>query len=178
MGGSYTRGNQTPAAEFNIAVDPEAAAIVFEAGWPLTMVGLDLTHQAQATQAVTDRIAALDTPVSQMVVDLLTFFRNTNKEESGFDAPPVHDPCAVARVVRPDLVSCVDAFVAIETTGRWTSGMTVTDFRGMLHHAPNAQVATTLDFDGFWDLMLDALTRIGNIATVHARGARAFGRRR
>jgi purine nucleosidase len=162
MGGSYTRGNQTPAAEFNIAVDPEAAAMVFEAGWPLTMVGLDLTHQALATQVVSDRIAALGTPVSQMVVDLLTFFRNTNKEESGFDAPPVHDPCAVARVIRPDLVRCVDAFVAIETKGQWTSGMTVTDFRGTFHHRPNAQVATTLDVAGFWDLMLDALKRIGN----------------
>ena len=162
MGGAYTRGNQTPAAEFNIAVDPEAAAMVFEAGWPLTMVGLDLTHQALATQAVSDRIAALGTPVSQMVVDLLTFYRNTNKEESGFDAPPVHDPCAVARVIRPDVVRCVDAFVAIETKGQWTSGMTVTDFRGTLRQPPNAQVATTLDCDGFWDLMLDALKRIGS----------------
>jgi purine nucleosidase len=186
MGGAYTRGNHSPAAEFNIAVDPEAAAVVFRAGWPLTMVGLDLTHQALATQAVSDRIAALGTPVSHMVVDLLTFYRKTTKEAAGFDTPPdlraptfgprpsgprwakvgqggpVHDPCAVARVIRPDLVRCVDAFVAIETKGEWSSGMTVTDFRGTLHHPPNALVATTLDFDGFWDLMLDALKRIGN----------------
>ena len=158
MGGAYTRGNATPAAEFNIYVDPEAAAIVFTAGWPLTMVGLDLTHQALATPAVLERIAGLNTPVARIAVELLEFFRETYHRNAGFDSPPVHDPCAVARVIDPQVMHCVDAFVAIETQGEFTSGMTVTDFAS---GPTNAQVATTLDVNKFWNLMIDAIARIG-----------------
>jgi purine nucleosidase len=157
MGGAYTRGNWNPAAEFNMLADPEAAAIVFEAGWPLTMVGLDLTHQARATQPVMDEIAAIGTPLSATVVEMMKFFGETYRLTRGFDAPPVHDPCAVARVARPGLLTVRDAFVAVETQGRWTSGMTVTDFDQRLGHETNAEVATHLDADGFWTLMLDAL---------------------
>jgi purine nucleosidase len=160
MGGAYTRGNTTPAAEFNIAVDPEAAAIVFAAGWPLTMVGLDLTHQALATPAVLQRIAALGTPVAKIAVELMEFFRETYRRQAGFDSPPVHDPCAVARVIDPQVMQCVDGFVAIETRGEFTAGMTVTDFSGRLGR-PNVQVATQLDVDAFWNLMVDAIERIG-----------------
>ena len=160
MGGAYTRGNTTPAAEFNIYADPEAAAIVFTAGWPLTMVGLDLTHQALATTAVLKRLAALGTPISKIAVQLMEFFREAYRRNAGFDSPPVHDPCAVARVIDPSVMQCVDAFVAIETQGQLTSGMTVTDFSGRLGQK-NAQVATTLDVDRFWDLMVDAVGRIG-----------------
>jgi purine nucleosidase len=157
MGGAYTRGNWNPAAEFNMLADPEAAAIVFEAGWPLTMVGLDLTHQARATQPVMDEIAAIGTPLSATVVEMMKFFGETYRLNRGFDAPPVHDPCAVARVARPELITVRDAFVAVETRGQWTSGMTVTDFDRRLGHEANAEVATHLDADGFWTLMLDAL---------------------
>src|ERR1700736_3368753 len=160
MGGAYTRGNTTPAAEFNIYVDPEAAAIVFNAGWPLTMVGLDLTHQALATPAVLQRIAALGTPISKISLKLMEFFRETYRRNAGFDSPPVHDPCAVARVIDPSVMTCVDAYVAVETRGEFTSGMTVTDFNGRLG-PPNAQVATKLDVDRFWNLMVDAIERIG-----------------
>src|SRR5205807_575987 len=160
MRGAYTRGNTTPAAEFNIAADPDAAAIVFTAGWPLTMVGLDLTHQALATPAVLERIAAVGTPVSGLAVQLMEFFRQTYRRNSGFDSPPVHDPCAVARVIDPNVMQCVNAFVAIETRGEYSSGMTVTDFSSRLGPT-NAQVATTLDIHKFWDLMVDAIERIG-----------------
>ena len=158
MGGAYTRGNTTPAAEFNIYVDPEAAAIVFRTPWPLTMVGLDLTHQALATPDVLQRIAALGTPVARIAGELMEFFRETYRRNAGFESPPVHDPCAVARVIDPDVVRCVDAFVAIETRGEFTSGMTVTDFAS---GPTNAQVATKLDVDRFWNLMIDAIARIG-----------------
>jgi inosine-uridine nucleoside N-ribohydrolase len=161
MGGAYSRGNTTPAAEFNILADPEAAAIVFEAGWPLTMVGLELTHQARATQPVIDDIAAIGTPLAATVVELMTFFGGTYRATQGIDGPPVHDPCAVARVARPELLTVADAFVAVETRGQWTSGMTVTDFRLQLGHEANAEVAMALDADGFWTLMLDALRALG-----------------
>lgn len=160
MGGAFTRGNTTPAAEFNIAVDPEAAAIVFGAGWPLTMVGLDLTHQALATTAVLQRIAALGTPVARIAVELMEFFRETYRRNAGFDSPPVHDPCAVARVIDPSVMEAVEAFVAIETRGEFSSGMTVTDFSGRLGR-PNVKVATRLNVGRFWDLMVAAIERIG-----------------
>ena len=80
---------------------------------------------------------------------------------STFEAPPVHDACCIARIVRPELVKCVEAFVVVETAGTWSTGMTVTDFDNDLRRDPNALVATELDFDGFWDLMLGALERIG-----------------
>jgi inosine-uridine nucleoside N-ribohydrolase len=164
MGGAYTRGNRTPAAEFNIAADPEAAALVFGAGWPVTMIGLDLTHQAVATAEVTERIRALDSDVSRMVSALLDFYGATYRRSgvaAGTAGPPVHDPCAVARVARPGLIAVRDAFVTVETKGEWTSGMTVTDFHGALGRPVNAQVATTLDADGFWDLVVGALASFG-----------------
>jgi purine nucleosidase len=164
MGGAYTRGNRTPAAEFNIFADPEAAAAVFSAGWPLTMIGLDLTHQAIATSQVIDRIRALDTDVSRMVTGLLDFYGASYRRSgvAGLDGgPPVHDPCAVAMVAQPGLITVEDAFVAVETKGEWTAGMTVTDFRGSLGHPPNAKVATTLDTEGFWDLVISALQAVG-----------------
>jgi purine nucleosidase len=161
MGGAQTRGNSTPAAEFNIFVDPEAAAIVFEAGWPLTMIGLDLTHQALATPEIVERIGSLGTPVAVIAAELMRFFASTYKATSGFDSPPVHDPCAVARLIDPSLVECVETYVAVETHGTTTSGMTSVDFDNRFRREPNALVATKLDFDGFWDLMVDALARIG-----------------
>ena len=160
MGGAYTRGNVTPAAEFNIAVDPEAAAIVFAAGWPLTMVGLDLTHQALATAEVRARIAAIGTPPARAIGDLLEFFRVAYLADQGMPAPPVHDPCAVARVIDPSVMTVEEAVVTVETQGRFTSGMTVTNFRG---RPANALVATTLDVPRFWDLVVDALTAIGPV---------------
>ncbi|HEX5405813.1 MAG TPA: nucleoside hydrolase [Pseudonocardiaceae bacterium] len=161
MGGAYTRGNMTPAAEFNIGVDPEAAAIVFDAGWPVTMVGLDLTHQALATPDVVARIDAVGTPLAATLRDLVRFFRDAYSSDQGMSAPPVHDPCAVARVIAPDIMAVREAFVAVETQGRWTSGMTVTDFGNAYGQPPNTFVATTLDVPRFWDLVVDAITRIG-----------------
>jgi len=158
MGGAHTRGNATPAAEFNIFVDPEAAAAVFEAEWRVTMVGLDLTHQARATPEVMERIGAIGSPLAGIVTELLNFYGG---RYSMADGPPVHDPCAVARVIEADVVGCRDAFVAVETQGRWTSGMTVVDFAGRLGRSPNASVATTLDVPRFWDLVLGAVTRLG-----------------
>jgi purine nucleosidase len=156
MGGSCTRGNITPAAEFNIAVDPEAAAAVFAGEWPVTMVGLDLTHQALTTVDVLARIASIDTPVTRALVELLTFYRQSYRADQRMTDPPMHDPCAVARVIAPEVMAVREAFVAVETQGRWTTGMTVTDFG----RSPNTLVATTLDVPRFWDLVIAALNAI------------------
>jgi inosine-uridine nucleoside N-ribohydrolase len=171
MGGAYTRGNVTPAAEFNILADPEAAAIVFSAGWPVTMVGLDLTHQAGAPQQVLDTFRAMGTPVGVMAADLLEFYRGSYHRDGRAGDPPVHDPCAVARVARPGLIAVREAFVTVETKGEWTAGMTVTDFDGRFGHPPNAKVATTLDAAGFWDLMIGAVAALGEGSAQGASAA-------
>jgi inosine-uridine nucleoside N-ribohydrolase len=161
MGGSMGAGNVTPFAEFNIWVDPEAADVVFTSGVAVTLCGLDVTHQALATPAVLERLAALGTPLAATVVDLLGFFRDRYRDIWGLDSPPVHDPVAVARVVDPTIVRCQDAYVAIELHGTHTRGATVCDRYGVVGHAPNAQVATALDAPRFWDLVIDAVARCG-----------------
>jgi purine nucleosidase/pyrimidine-specific ribonucleoside hydrolase len=157
MGGSTDRGNTRPYAEFNALVDPEAAEIVFASGVPLTMVGLNLTHQAQATPAVVDRLRAIGNPAAEAAIGWLGFFADTYRTIYGFAGPPVHDPCALALVIDSTLVRCVDAFVAIETAGRWTRGATVVDLHGRLERAPNARVAMELDVPRFWDLVVGAI---------------------
>jgi inosine-uridine nucleoside N-ribohydrolase len=160
MGGSTERGNTRPYAEFNAMVDPEAAQIVFESGKPLTMVGLNLTHQAQATDDVVTRFRALGTPAGEAVVGWLSFFADTYRQVYGFGGPPVHDPCALALVIDPTLVRCDELFVAIETEGRWTRGATVVDVHGRFGQPPNARVAMELDVARFWDLVIDAVAAL------------------
>jgi purine nucleosidase len=161
MGGSMSAGNVTPFAEFNIWVDPEAADVVFTSGVPVTLCGLDVTHQALATPEVLDRIGSLGTPVATTVVDLLGFFRDRYREIWGLDSPPVHDPVAVARVIDQTVVEVEDAHVAIELTGTHTRGSTVCDRHGVLGRAPNAKVATALDAPRFWELVIGAVERCG-----------------
>lgn len=160
MGGGYHTGNRTAVSEFNISIDPEAAHIVFNEDWPLLMVGLDLTHQALATPEIFDRIAALDTVTSRFVVDLLDYFAGTYKQISGFDAPPVHDPCAVAYVIDPTVMTTQRVPVDIELTGTLTTGMTVADFRSPPPADCTTSVAVTLDHEKFWNLVIDALQRV------------------
>ena len=161
MGGSTGAGNVTPFAEFNIWVDPEAADVVLSSGVPVTLCGLDVTHQALATPAVLDRLRAQATPLATTVVDLLGFFRDRYRDIWGLDSPPVHDPVAVARVIDPTLVRCEDAHVAIELQGAHTRGATVCDRHGVLGRPPNAKVATGLDVPRFWDLVVEAVERCG-----------------
>ncbi|TAM71879.1 MAG: nucleoside hydrolase [Microbacteriaceae bacterium] len=161
MGGGYATGNWSATAEFNIIVDPEAAHIVFNERWPLTMVGLDLTHQALATPDVVARFSALGTPSSQLVVDLLAFFAKTYRDTQGFDSPPVHDVCAVAYVVDPSVMTVRRAPLDVELTGTLTLGMTVADFRSPTPADCRSQVAVDLDAPRFWDQVVDAVRRIG-----------------
>jgi purine nucleosidase len=163
MGGSLGAGNVEPLAEFNVFVDPEAADVVFSSGLPVTMCGLNVTHQALATDAVMDRLQALGTPLAETVVGLLGFFRDRYRDLWGLEAPPVHDPVAVARVIDPALVRCEDAHVAVELHGRHTRGATVCDRFGVRGLAPNAKVALELDAAGFWELVVGAVDRLGRL---------------
>jgi purine nucleosidase len=153
MGGSAGRGNMTPAAEFNIWADPEAAAIVFGAGWRVTMAGLDVTLQARATGPVQDRLRALGRLGGDLLLPGLGGYRSV-----AGDGQPVHDVCALALVAAPELFGCEPARVEVETAGRWTSGMTVTNFAAAAGDR-NALVAMSVDVTGFWDLVLDAYGR-------------------
>ena len=155
MGGAFTRGNSTPAAEFNIYADPEAARIVFDADWRVTMVGLDVTLQAQANQGVLDRFAKLGALADELIVPLATFWTDPNDQE--WDGQAVHDVCAVAYVARPDLFASRPARVDIETTGEFTTGMTVVDFNSAY---PNALVPVTLDVPGFWAYVESVYARV------------------
>jgi pyrimidine-specific ribonucleoside hydrolase len=157
MGGSTARGNTRPYAEFNALVDPEAAEIVFASGKPLTMVGLNLTHQAQATPEVIDRLRAVGNPAAEAAIGWLTFFADTYRTVYGMAGPPVHDACALALLIDPTVIRSVEAFVAIETEGHWTRGATVVDLHGRLERPPNAKVAMELDVPRFWDLVIGAI---------------------
>lgn len=163
MGGGYHVGNWSAVAEFNIKIDPEAAHIVFNEKWPLTMVGLDLTHQALATDEVANRIAAVGTKPAKFVGELLEFFGQTYKDAQGFDFPPVHDPCAVAYVIDPSVMTTRRVPLDVELTGTLTLGMTVADFRAPAPADCTTSVAVDLDHQKFWNLVVDALERIGEV---------------
>ena len=160
MGGGYHIGNVKPMAEFNIENDPEAAHIVFEEKWPIVMVGLDLTYQALATQTVKDKIAAIHTPASDFVTQVLTRFSENYKKSKGFDEPPVHDACAVAYVIDPGVIETRKAPVHVEYRGEYTSGMTVTDLRRKAPQDCHTAVEMKLDRERFWNLVIEA---VGNL---------------
>jgi purine nucleosidase len=164
MGGGYNTGNWTATAEFNILIDPEAAHIVFNEPWKLTMVGIDLSHQALATPDVVASIAAIDTAPARFVRELLEFFTETYRDSQGFEFPPVHDPCPVALVIDPSVMKVVRVPIDIELTGTLTLGMTVADFRSEAPESCNTFTATELDTAKFWRLIVDALERIGDPA--------------
>jgi inosine-uridine nucleoside N-ribohydrolase len=157
MGGAIGLGNWTPSAEFNIHADPEAAAIVLRAGVEVTLVPLEVTHRALATEAVLDRIAALGTPVAEMSVALMRYFADTYERVFGFPDPAVHDPCAVAAVIDPAIVETRHVNVQVDTTEGISAGRTACDLYGTTGLAPNADVGVDLAADAFWDLLITAI---------------------
>ncbi|MEV4382275.1 nucleoside hydrolase [Streptosporangium sp. NPDC049644] len=167
LGGSYTRGNFSPAAEFNIAADPEAAAIVFGAGWTVTMIGLDVSRAAMATEAVAARMAAMGRLGADLLIPCVRFYGMITAD----GGPAIHDACAVAHLIDPSLITLEPAVVDVETAGRFTSGMTVTDF-DLRGRAPNALVGTSLDVGRFWDLLLAVYARV---AESIERGGKRVG---
>jgi purine nucleosidase/pyrimidine-specific ribonucleoside hydrolase len=161
MGGSTERGNVTPYAEANCFVDPEAADQVLQSGIPFTMCGLNVTHQALVTEDVLKAFGQIGTPLAHICIEWMTFFASTYRRLWGFTAPPLHDPVAVARVIDPSIVGCVEANVVIETAGEWTAGATAVDLHHYTGRAPNARVAMELDRTAFWAKLVDAVKLIG-----------------
>ncbi|MFP4044655.1 MAG: nucleoside hydrolase [Rhodosalinus sp.] len=161
MGGAYFEvGNITPAAEFNIYVDPQAAEIVFKSGAPITVMPLDVTHKALVTTARNDAFRALGTPVGQAVAQMTDFFERFDREKYGSEGAPLHDPCVTAWLIRPELFSGRLVNVEIETGSELTMGMTVADWWGVTDRAPNATFMGDVDADGFFALLTERLARL------------------
>ena len=162
MGGSYQLGNMTPAAEFNILADPDAAHIVFSSGVKLVMMGLDLTRQASATKEVVEKIKSLNNKASKLFVDLMEFFAASQKNVFGWTAPPVHDPTTIAYIIDPECIEVKPMFCEIELWSERSYGRTLCDYFGILKKKPNVDVAVKLDFDRFWNLVYENLKLYNN----------------
>lgn len=156
MGGSAGRGNFTPNAEFNIAIDPEAAAQVFQSGLEIVMCGLDVTNRALLDPAYIAKLPTLN-QTGRMLHALFSHYRGGSMA-TGLR---MHDLCAIAWLVRPALFTLKPCFVAVETQGKWTAGTTVVDIDGKLGQAPNAQVALDIDVDGFRHWVAEVLAASG-----------------
>jgi len=159
MGGSIGLGNTTPAAEFNVYVDPEAAREVFESGLPIIMSGLDVTHQADAGSAEREALRSLGR-VGGVVAELMEFFAATYQRTFGFKTSPLHDPVAVAAVMEPSLLKTRPMRVDVECESELTRGETVCDFYGITGKPPNAEVGVELDREGFFELLYRVLGRL------------------
>jgi purine nucleosidase len=161
MGGAYFEvGNITPAAEFNIYVDPEAAEIVFRSGVPLVVMPLDVTHKALTSAARVEAFRRMGTPVGRMVAEWTDFFERFDKEKYGSEGAPLHDPCTIAWLLRPGLFSGRHINVEIETRGEYTQGMTVADWWRVSGRQPNALFMGGIDATGFYDLLTERLGRL------------------
>jgi purine nucleosidase len=159
MGGSIELGNVTPAAEFNIHVDPHAADIVFRSGVPLTMFGLDVTHKALVTDPHLRRIEALGTPVARAAAGLLDFYNRFDRERYSQPGGPLHDPCVIAWLLEPTLFRGRACPVEIVLEGP-SAGRTLVDWWSMHKHPANAMVMRDLDAERFFDLLIERLGRL------------------
>ncbi|TPW30133.1 nucleoside hydrolase [Martelella alba] len=161
MGGGYFEGgNITPAAEFNIYVDPEAADIVFSAGIPLVMMPLDVTHQLLCLKSRVDKIAAIGRPAATAMAEMLLFYERFDIEKYGSDGGPLHDPSVIAYLIKPELFSGRLCNVEIETQSELTLGATVVDWWKVTDRKPNATVIGKADADGFFALLTERLARL------------------
>ncbi|MFG6412547.1 nucleoside hydrolase [Roseateles sp. DC23W] len=159
-GGFFEGGNVTPAAEFNIYVDPQAAHEVFASGVPITVAPLDVTHEALTTAARIEAIRRLGNRAGPVVAAWMEFFERYDEQKYGQDGGPLHDPCVIAWLLRPDLFRARDCNVRIETQSELTRGMTVIDWWGVTGLPANAQVLRHVDADGFFALLTERLSRL------------------
>jgi len=159
-GGCFEGGNVTPAAEFNIYVDPHAAKTVFAAGVPITMFPLDVTHKALTTRKRVEQFRAMGTNVGTVTAELLDFFERFDEEKYGTDGGPLHDPNVIAWLLKPELYTGRHVNVEIETASELTMGMTVADWWGVTDRPKNAFFVRDLDAEGFYNLLVE---RIGTL---------------
>ena len=158
MGGAcFELGNATPAAEFNMHVDPHAAAIVFDSGIPITMIPLDLTHQLATTEPRLASLHALPNRCGAAIVALLAAFERNRRPIFGPRAKALHDPAVIGYLLRPELYEGREVNVAIETQSPLTVGMTVVDWWGVTGRPANARFMKTVDADGFYELLTQKL---------------------
>ena len=161
MGGAYFEvGNITPAAEFNIYVDPEAADIVFKSGVPLVVMPLDVTHKVLTTRARVEAFRGLNTEVGRVAAEWADFFERFDMEKYGSDGGPLHDPTVIAYLIKPDLFKGRHINVEIETQSELTLGMTVADWWGVTNRPANALFIGSVDADGFFNLLTERLARL------------------
>ena len=163
MGGAMREsGNRSPSAEFNIMVDPHAASLVFDCGRPVTALGLDVTHQVLSTPDRVSRIGALANPVADATVGMLSFFHRFDTKKYGSEGTPLHDPCTVAYLLKPDLFQGKMCNIAVETQSPLTVGHTAVDFWHVTDRPLNANWIYAVDADGFYELLNEHLARFGN----------------
>ncbi len=160
MGGAMREGgNFTPSAEFNMLVDPHAARVVFECGRPIVAFGLDVTHQVLATPARIKRIGALNNAAATATAGMLGYFNRHDTQKYQSEGAPLHDPCTVAYLLKPELFEVKNCHIAVETDSRLTRGHTAVDFWGVTGKESNAAWAHGVDAEGFFDLLTDYLDR-------------------
>ena len=161
MGGARKEaGNITPSAEFNIYVDPEAAKLVLQCGRPIVMMSLDVTHQVLTTQKRVDTIRNIDSSIGERIAALIEFYERYDEEKYHLDGAPLHDPCTVAYLLKPELFKFKNVNVEIETGGIFTRGTTVVDYWEVTDRIPNVQWAYEVDDEGFFDLLNQYLSKI------------------
>jgi purine nucleosidase len=159
MGGAITHGNVTPSAEFNLYVDPHAAKVVFSAGLPLTMMSLDVTHQAIATPERLAAIRAIGEPIGTTAASLLEYYSRYDLAQ-GMAGAPLHDPCVIAYLLKPSLFESRNLYVEIETTSALTMGRTIVDWQQSTQQQPNVNVVCEIDAVGFYELLTNRLARL------------------
>jgi purine nucleosidase len=161
MGGGYFEGgNITPAAEFNIYVDPHAADIVFRSGMPIVMMPLDVTHKLLTTKARVAKIRDIGTRPAVAMAEMLEFFERFDIEKYGSDGGPLHDPTVIAYLIKPELFDGRDCNVEIEVNSELTMGMTVVDWWKVSGRTANARVMKDVDADGFFELLTERFARL------------------
>ncbi len=162
MGGAMREGgNRTPSAEFNILVDPHAADIVLRCGRPVTQMGLDVTHHVLSTRDRVERIVALGNPVALATAGMLSYFDRFDTKKYKSKGAPLHDPCTIAWLIKPELFKGRDCNVAVETESELTMGHTAVDFWHVTDRPINVNWIYDVDADGFYDLLIERLARFG-----------------
>lgn len=159
-GGFFEGGNITPAAEFNIYVDPEAAAVVFQSGIPIVMMPLDVTHKVLTLKSRVARLREIGNRPATALVEMLEFFERFDVEKYGSDGGPLHDPTVIAYLLKPELFAGRDCNVEVETASPLTVGMTVVDWWQVTGRKHNARVMKDVDADGFFALLTERVGRL------------------